>query len=106
MKRLSTVLLLFVCVAMTTAVAQNAAKAPAKAKAPATEAQGKNDVEFPYTPSLDLKAMDKSIDPCVDFYQYSCGGWQKSNPIPPDQIAWSVYGKLYQDNLNFLRGKI
>ncbi|MGH9530621.1 MAG: M13 family metallopeptidase [Terriglobales bacterium] len=48
--------------------------------------------------------MDKSADPCVDFYQYSCGGWKKNNPIPPDQTSWSVYAKLYQDNLNFLRG--
>jgi len=48
--------------------------------------------------------MDKSIDPCVDLYHYSCGEWQKKNPIPPDQTSWSVYGKLYQDNLNFLRG--
>ena len=48
--------------------------------------------------------MDKSADPCVDFYQYSCGGWQKNNPIPPDQTSWGVYGKLYQDNLGFLRG--
>ena len=59
---------------------------------------------LPYTPSLDVKAMDKSADPCVDFYQYSCGGWKKTNPIPPDQVSWGVYGKLYQDNLNFLRG--
>src|SRR5260370_38160987 len=59
---------------------------------------------LPYSPSLDVRSMDKSADPCVDFYQYSCGGWKKSNPIPPDQVGWSVYGKLYQDNLNFLRG--
>ncbi|MBI2677171.1 MAG: M13 family metallopeptidase [Candidatus Koribacter versatilis] len=59
---------------------------------------------MPYTPSLDPQAMDKSADPCADFYRFSCGGWQKSNPIPPDQTSWSVYGKLYQDNLNFLRG--
>ena len=50
--------------------------------------------------------MDKSIDPCVDLYHYSCGGWQQKNPIPPDQTSWSVYAKLYQDNLIFLRGML
>jgi endothelin-converting enzyme/putative endopeptidase len=59
---------------------------------------------LPYTPSLSLESMDKLANPCVNFYQYSCGGWKKNNPIPPDQTSWSVYGKLYQDNLRFLNG--
>jgi len=59
---------------------------------------------LPYTPSLDPSAIDRTSDPCVDFYEYSCGGWKKMNPIPSDQTSWSVYGKLYEDNLNYLRG--
>jgi putative endopeptidase len=66
---------------------------PATAPAPA----------LPYSPSLDVTSMDKSVDSCVDLYHYSCGGWQKKNPIPPDQTSWDVYGKLFQDNLDFLR---
>jgi putative endopeptidase len=66
--------------------------------------QTSGDSTLPYTPSLDVTAMDRSADPCIDLYQFSCGGWQKKNPIPPDQTSWSVYGKLYQDNVKFLRG--
>jgi endothelin-converting enzyme/putative endopeptidase len=50
--------------------------------------------------------MDKSVAPCVDLYHYACGGWQKKNPIPPDQTSWTVYSKLYEDNLVFLRGML
>ena len=58
---------------------------------------------LPYIPSLDLASMDQTADPCANFYQYSCGGWKKNNPIPPDQSSWDVYRKLYEDNLNYLR---
>src|SRR5438552_2365886 len=59
---------------------------------------------LPYTPSLDLASVDRTADPCADFYQYVCGGWMKSNPIPPDQASWSVYGKLTEENGEFLWG--
>jgi endothelin-converting enzyme/putative endopeptidase len=60
--------------------------------------------EFPYTPGLDVSSMDRAADPCVDFYQFACGGWMKNNPIPADQARWSVYNKLAQDNQRFLWG--
>ena len=49
---------------------------------------------LPYTRGLEPSFMDKAVDPCVDFYAYSCGGWLKANPIPADQTSWSVYAKL------------
>jgi len=69
---------------------------PATAKAPA--------YTQPYTPSLDLPSLDRTADACTDFYQYVCGGWMKNNPIPADQARWSVYGKVYDENQQFLRG--
>ena len=60
--------------------------------------------ELPYTPSLDVPSMDRTADPCTDFYQFSCGGWMAGNPIPPDQAAWSVYGKLEEENVQYLWG--
>ena len=91
------------------AIAQNKPTQPAQAEKPGVanpvlKVDEKPLTALPYTPSLDLASMDKTADPCVDFYQYTCGGWKKNNPIPPDQAAWSVYGKLHQDNLRFLWG--
>jgi endothelin-converting enzyme/putative endopeptidase len=52
---------------------------------------------------LDVSAMDKTADPCADFYQYSCGGWKKANPVPADRTSWGRYAQLYEDNLVLLR---
>jgi endothelin-converting enzyme/putative endopeptidase len=55
-------------------------------------------------PALDVTSMDRSVDPCVDFFQYSCGGWIKNNPIPPDQSSWDTYSKMQDENRGRLRG--
>jgi putative endopeptidase len=54
-------------------------------------------------PVLDASGMDKTVDPCVDFYTYSCGDWIKKNPIPADQASWSISGKLEDENRARLR---
>jgi hypothetical protein len=59
---------------------------------------------MPYSPSLDLTSLDKTADPCVNFYDYACGGWKKNNPIPADQASWDVYAKLANENQQFLWG--
>jgi endothelin-converting enzyme/putative endopeptidase len=67
-------------------------------------AQDRPLASLPYTPSLEPAFIDRSVDPCVDFWRYSCGHWNQLNPIPPDQARWSVYGKMAQENQQFLWG--
>jgi putative endopeptidase len=57
----------------------------------------------PQVDHFDVTQVDRSLDPCVDFYQYTCKKWIAKNPIPPDQANWWLGAKLMIWNQTVVR---
>ena len=47
---------------------------------------------------FDPSLIDKAIDPCENFYRFSCNGWFKRNPLPADQTSYGRFTELFELN--------
>jgi putative endopeptidase len=52
---------------------------------------------------FDPNLVDQTLNPCDDFYKYSCNKWIAANPIPADQVYWTTGSSLELWNENILR---
>ena len=62
-----------------------------------------DDAKAPKLEHFDPDLVDKTLDPCDDFYKYACNKWLRANPIPPDQVFWGTGSGLELWNENLLR---
>ena len=53
---------------------------------------------------IDLANFDKTVKAGDDFYQYACGGWMKSHPLPAAYSRYGSFDRLQEDNSKRING--
>ena len=84
--------ILILCAALSTQVLFAQARSAQTVPANSTLAGGGAAADATKAPKLerfDPNLVDKSLDPCNDFYKYACNKWITANPIPADQVYWT-----------------
>lgn len=95
---------LFAAIALSLAASAAFAQTyPAQSARPAISISGADQTNVPKLEHFDPDLVDKSLDPCNDFYKYSCNKWLTANPIPADQVYWSTGSGLQLWNEGVLR---
>jgi putative endopeptidase len=71
-----------------------------QAQSPATPPQ----THYLPAPAFDSASINKSADPCNDFYKFACGNFTANNPIPSDQGGVDQFYTLFNVNTQELNG--
>lgn len=53
---------------------------------------------------LQINALNTSVNPCEDFYEFACGLWNEEHPIPDDMSAFGTFSFVREQVRQQLRG--